>query len=204
MPPVRRLLVAAALAVATVVPAAYAQAPLEDTPIPMWVPDGAVADVVKVGTTLVVGGRFEYVGPPTGPFAIVDTADAISFSAGAGFTGSVHKVIADGSGGWFALQDPLAVGGPGGALVHINSGGGRDPNFVAPPTGGRAIAVEAGRLFVATFVSGPGGWQTRDMNTRVMALALAALASTGFGPGAQVQKAAAPAAAKVVVYKSPT
>ncbi len=156
----RTVLCSAALTLCLAV-TARAQAPLEDTPIPMWVPDGAVADVVKVGNTLVVGGRFEYVGPPTGPFAIVDAADATSFSAGAGLTGSVHKVIADGSGGWFALQDPFAVGGPGGALVHINSGGERDPNFVAPATGGRTIAVEAGRLFVATFVSGPGGLQER-------------------------------------------
>ena len=41
------------------------------------------------------------------------------------------------------------------------------------------------------------------MNTKAMVVALAALASTGFGPAAQAQKSAAPAA-KVVVYKSPT
>ena len=41
------------------------------------------------------------------------------------------------------------------------------------------------------------------MNTKTMVVALAALASSGFGPAAQAQKPAAPAA-KVVVYKSPT
>jgi Skp family chaperone for outer membrane proteins len=42
------------------------------------------------------------------------------------------------------------------------------------------------------------------MRTRVFAVALAAVAATGFGLAAQAQKPAAPAAAKVVVYKSPT
>jgi hypothetical protein len=41
------------------------------------------------------------------------------------------------------------------------------------------------------------------MNIKAMVLALAALASTGFGPAAQAQKPSAPTA-KVVVYKSPT
>lgn len=40
------------------------------------------------------------------------------------------------------------------------------------------------------------------MNSKAMVLALAALASTGFGPAAQAPKPAAPS--KVVVYKSPT
>lgn len=49
----------------------------------------------------------------------------------------------------------------------------------------------------------PGQWQTKGMNTKAMVVALAALASTGFGPAAQAPKPAA-SAAKVVVYKSPT
>ncbi len=42
------------------------------------------------------------------------------------------------------------------------------------------------------------------MNTKAMVFALAALASTGFGLAAQAPKPVASAAAKVVVYKSPT
>jgi hypothetical protein len=41
------------------------------------------------------------------------------------------------------------------------------------------------------------------MRTRAFAAALAAVAATGFGLAAQAQKSA-PAASKVVVYKSPT
>ena len=47
-------------------------------------------------------------------------------------------------------------------------------------------------------------WHTRHMNTKAMVVALAALASTGFGPAALAQNTAASASAKVVVYKSPT
>jgi hypothetical protein len=42
------------------------------------------------------------------------------------------------------------------------------------------------------------------MHTKAMVLALSALAATGFGPAAQAPKPAGAAAAKVVVYKSPT
>jgi len=47
-------------------------------------------------------------------------------------------------------------------------------------------------------------WHTEPMHTKAMVLALATLASTGFGPAASPQSAAASTAAKVVVYKSPT
>lgn len=42
------------------------------------------------------------------------------------------------------------------------------------------------------------------MNSKATFLALAVVAATGFGLAAQAPKPAAPAAAKVVVYKSPT
>jgi len=86
----------ATLALASVVPDAHAQAPLEDTPIPMWIPEGQVPAAVKVGNTLVVGGNFTYVGPPTGPFAIVDGADATNFNTSAGLTGVTGRVVSDG------------------------------------------------------------------------------------------------------------
>jgi hypothetical protein len=42
------------------------------------------------------------------------------------------------------------------------------------------------------------------MNRKAMVVALAALASTGFGLAAQAPKPASAPSAKVVVYKSPT
>ena len=107
---------AVALIAATVVPVARAQAPFEDTPIPMWVPDGNIGGIVnaavKVGDTLVIGGQFDYVGPPTGPFAIVDGADATNFNTSAGLIGYVDKVVSDGAGGWFAGVLRADVGVP--------------------------------------------------------------------------------------------
>lgn len=47
-------------------------------------------------------------------------------------------------------------------------------------------------------------WHTGGMRTRAIAVALAAVAATGFGLAAQAQKPAASAVSKVVVYKSPT
>ena len=95
--------VAVACAFFLVVPAAHAQAPIENTPIPMWVPDAYVSDAVRVGNTLAVGGCFDYVGPPTGPFAIADAADASSFNTAARLLGAVQKVLADGI--WRLVRD---------------------------------------------------------------------------------------------------
>ena len=149
--------VAAVVASAIVVSTARAQAPLEDTPIPMWVPEGQVTGAVKVGNTLVVGGSFNYVGPPTGPFAIADGANATNFNTAAGLTGIVTEVVSDGASGWFAVE-----GVPGssdsGKLVHVAADGRRDAGF-APPANLVAVyhlAMDGGRLFVAGF-TGTGG-----------------------------------------------
>ncbi len=137
---------------AMAVPAARAQAPLEDTPIPMWVPDAPSRDVVRVGNTLVVGGSFEYVGPPTGTFAVVDAADPTNFTTGANLAGATTHVVSDGAGGWVAVVDDCACGAAG-RLEHILASGLRDPHF-ASALGSvtvNALAVDAGRLFVAAF-----------------------------------------------------
>ena len=54
----------------------HAQTVPERTPIAgAWGPNGVVNDSVVVGDTLFIGGGFDYVGPPTGPFATVDGDD---------------------------------------------------------------------------------------------------------------------------------
>lgn len=99
-------------------------------------------------------------GPPTGPFAIVDAADATSFSAGAGFTGSAGGIVPDGLGGWFVIVNPA---GAGTHVEHVTAAGLPDPQFVSPATFFRvaAVALDSGRLFVAGVTSGPGGGQER-------------------------------------------
>ena len=150
---------AVALIAATVVPVARAQAPLEDTPIPMWIPEGQVSAAVKVGNTLVVGGNFTYVGPPTGPFAIVDGADATNFNTAAGLTGVVTKVVSDGAGGWFAIVAPPDTSG-GGTLVRIAADGRKDAGFVPQLSlqSVAALAVDGGRLYVAGTAAVPGAF----------------------------------------------
>ena len=99
--------------------------------VDLVVPEGQVTGAVKVGNTLVVGGSFNYVGPPTGPFAIADGANATNFNTAAGLTGIVTEVVSDGASGWFAVE-----GVPGssdsGKLVHVAADGRRDAGF-APP-----------------------------------------------------------------------
>ena len=137
---------AVAVVSSVVLPVAHAQAPIEDTPIPMWVPDGPVGDVVKVGNTLVVGGQFDYIGPPTGPFAVVDTSDATAFNTAAGLLGYVGDVVTDGSGGWIVATTP--VPNTTGLLARIAADGTRDPGF-APPAGFLpwAMTTDGGHLF---------------------------------------------------------
>lgn len=53
---------------------AAGQALPSETPLDVWGPDGPVRAVARDGDTLYVGGAFTYVGPPTGPFAIVDAS----------------------------------------------------------------------------------------------------------------------------------
>lgn len=141
----------ATLALAIVVPSAHAQAPLENTPIPMWVPDGPVADVVKVGNTLVVGGRFDYVGPPTGTFAVVDATDATSFNTASVF-GSVAHLVPDGSGGW--IVSGSTVPNTAGTLARVGADGTRDPGFVVPAefSSPWAMTSAGGQLFAANGV----------------------------------------------------
>ena len=186
-------ILAVTLVSAITVSVARGQAPLENTPIPMWVPDGAVTDVVKVGNTLVVGGGFEYVGPPTGPFAIVDAADAASLNTGATFTGSATRIVPDGSGGWLVVVDACACGAAG-ALEHVSAAGIRDPQFV--PASGisavRDLAVEAGRLFVAGF--------TPQGQGRLVALDPATGALLTWTPAVQPRDISSLVAAGGVVY----
>ncbi len=98
-----------------------------------------------------------------------------------------------------------SIDGPGptvaGGMVFSGSGygrwRGRPGNVLLAFTVREEIPGVAGQPSVVL-------WQTGGMRTRAIAVALAAVAATGFGLAAQAQKPAAPAASRVVVYKSPT
>ncbi len=140
---------AVALISAMAVPVAGAQTPLEDTPIPMWVPNSAVLDAVKVGNTLVIGGTFDHIGPPTGAFAIADAADASNLNTLAQLSSGVNDIVADGAGGWYVARSSASGEVRTPEVVHVLADGRVDPQFAAPPLRSvYALALGGGRLFV--------------------------------------------------------
>ncbi len=127
-------------------------------PLAVWGPNGAVHALGRVSNTLFVGGEFDYIGPPTGAFAIIDIDDASSVSAPTFVLGPTGVLSGDGSGGWFG-----APATPFGSLesyqvVHLRPDGTRDPAWQSPVIGPNrlgergwinSIVVDSGRLLVA-------------------------------------------------------
>lgn len=75
-------------------PAAAAATPVNG----FWIADGTVYSSALSGSTLYIGGGFNYVGPDTGPAALLDiaTGNPASFP---GVNGPVYTAIPDGAGG---------------------------------------------------------------------------------------------------------
>lgn len=135
----RTLVVGLVVAVAPL----HAQTVPEPSPIAgAWGPNGGVNDSVVVGDTLFLGGGFDYVGPPTGPFATVDGDDGRSLTAWQGTGAESVAATSDGSGGWFvAVRTSPFVGAF--SVQHIRSDGSTDPAFRSIPI----VAYNYGLLF---------------------------------------------------------
>ena len=148
----------AALLYAPALPDAAAQSAPSPTPaVAMWGPDG-YGPMARVGNTLYVGGAFDYVGPPTGSFAIVDAADATRINTVARLPYATLAVVADGNGGWFALT--FTANSSLRTPVHILPSGAVDPNWTAAgATNGYIewIAVDGARLFIGGSFGAVGG-----------------------------------------------
>jgi len=129
------------------------------TPVPTWQPNGTVTTMVIDGDTLYAGGAFDYVGPRTGTFVVVDAADAAALRASAGLDVVSDIVVADGAGGWFIAtgRGPYVGANESGTVLHVLADGTRDPAWTAPAMGfgaAYAMATDGGRLFVGgTFSS---------------------------------------------------
>lgn len=132
--------------------ASRAQAPPPGSLVPTWGVNGTVQSLTIDGSTLYVGGRFDYVGPPTGSFGVVDAGDPSAINTAARVTGGVGAITSDGSGGWFVLS-------PGGMsqqqILRILPSGQRDPTWAPPVVIGTATTLvrDGGRLFVAGFLT---------------------------------------------------
>ena len=112
-----------------------------------WTVDGSVLAMARSGDTMYLGGDFTYLGPRTGPLALLDGTGAPDADFPRVDDGFVNAVAADGSGGWY-------VGGyfqeQGSNLFHVLADGQVDPDFVSALDGEvRELALVGGTLYVA-------------------------------------------------------
>jgi hypothetical protein len=145
---VRGALVAVALGAGAVVAPAPAGASSQAL-APQTVVNGPVEALATYRHRLYLGGRFGYVGPRTGPAALVG-ADGQVRSLGLDGPGAVAATVADGSGGFF-VAGFLGGGGAAGrsSVVHVLADGRPDPAFRVDVGGAvHVLGLDGGRLFV--------------------------------------------------------
>jgi len=138
-----------ALALAAV--AAPAHADLSSAADPSWVTNGEVKAATRIGDTVYVGGKFDYVGPFTGNGVVLDTGTGVRQSGWPTVEGGqVLAAVPDGSGGWFIGGDFDKVGGQSRLNVaHVRSDRTIDPGW-NPGTNAavRAMVVSGGYLYI--------------------------------------------------------
>lgn len=160
-----RLTAACAVAVLAVPGLAAAQLPPDQTPQPIWGPNGLVYATARVGDTVAVGGTFDYVGPPTGSLAVLD-ADALALVGTPGLALlPIGELLSDGRGGWFVASERTFGQGQ---VLRLTPEGAVDTTWSSPTFDGRifGLAQQGTRLFVG------GEFSNADGQARI---ALAAL-----------------------------
>ena len=96
-----------------------------------WLTNGKVNVISHLDDKIYLGGEFSYVGPYTGPVAIVDSRNA-AISRFPDITGEVRTIIADGAGGWFVGGKFTEVAGVRKlGIAHILADMSLDPNWTA-------------------------------------------------------------------------
>lgn len=172
--------------------AAAPAAELSPRPDNTYVTNGPVQSVVRAGDTIYIGGRFDRVGPRTGPgvevaldgsqHAGLPEISGAGPSATVGAGGSLSSVAADGSGGWYVAGLFSHVGGVARTnLAHIRADRSVDPSFKPDVNDAiRTLVVSGSTVYVAGTFTSIGG-QPRN---RVAALNAADGSVTAFNPNA--------------------
>lgn len=135
----------------------------------LWVPNGSVEVMEKVGRILYLGGTFTQFGPWTGGATPINlVSGSYSWSAfPAKVSGTVYATIPDGSGGYYIGGRFLSVGGvPRKNLARINSDGSVHPLNLIVDNDVNALALSGSNLFVGGLFANVGG-QSRSKLARI-------------------------------------
>ena len=169
-----------------------ARGSVASTPDRTFVTNGPVQAIVRSGDTIYIGGRFDRVGPRTGPGVEValdgSQNPGLPEISGAGPSslngsgGGLSAVASDGSGGWYIGGLFTHVGGvPRTNLAHIRADHSVDPSFNPYVNDAvHTLAVSGSTVYVAGLFTSIGG-QTRN---NIAALNGADGSVTAFNPNA--------------------
>ena len=134
--------------------AAQAQALPSAIPIDAWGPSGTVNAIARAGDTLYVGGDFDYVGPATGPFVVLDSATGESLPV-PGVTGRVDRVASVPGGGWILAGAIVLTGqaSPNRQLVRVDASGAVNPSWFATFSGSlEFLAADTSTVYLGGFL----------------------------------------------------
>jgi Ca2+-binding RTX toxin-like protein len=116
------------------------------------VTDGGVQAAVADGSTVYLGGLFNYIGPRTGGLVSLSQASGANTQRFPDVDGRVGTLTPDGAGGWYVGGQFTSVGGVARTnLAHVLADGSVDTAWAPPaPNGGiGAIAFAGGRVYIA-------------------------------------------------------
>jgi trimeric autotransporter adhesin len=123
----------------------------------VWMPDGRVEALAYDDGLLYVGGRFHWLGPATGPFALLAT-DTGAVSAGkTRLNGVVFDAEPDGTGGWFLGGKFVVDQSACENLVHVLADGTLDAWCAGVSGQVWSIARYDGKLFIGGLFEEVGG-----------------------------------------------
>lgn len=124
----------------------------------LWGTDGAVNSVIRLGSTLYVGGVFTHAGPNMGGGVVVSRSTGEPSGMIPRITGAVNAATPDGSGGWYVGGAFVAVDGERRMnLAHVLADGAIAP--WNPETNGEvlALAVDGATVYVGGSFTAVGG-----------------------------------------------